>query len=215
MARSYRGLGLLLLVLLVVSPLTLFAVLSVFEDESADSIRLSLDGVRWDADLQGTLLASAEPWDPGESRSVIVYVRNDGPAPVDAEVVVDFSSDRLVSDGVLTMTAEVDDLTPVGLEPGPTPEPVEVDDLGSGETVPFTVIAVLADTAPVGTTVDDDDLELELSVTGTRTDSSDAPSLLDATGAQLWLAPILLVAAAGIALVGQRRRAGRGTGTGS
>ena len=58
MVRSYRGLGLVVLTLLVVAPLTLFGVLSLFEDESADSINLSLDGVQWTPTVEGTFLAS-------------------------------------------------------------------------------------------------------------------------------------------------------------
>ena len=59
MDRSYRGLGLVVLMLLVVAPLTLFAVLSLFEDESADEIKLSLDGEHWTSEVDGALLASA------------------------------------------------------------------------------------------------------------------------------------------------------------
>src|SRR5687768_11506029 len=104
MGRSYRGLGLVVLMLLVVAPLTLFAVLSLFEDESADSITLSVDGVHWKKRVDGALLASREPWGPGESRSTIVYVQNGGPDPVDAEVMVLCeSTDEVVTDHHLTL----------------------------------------------------------------------------------------------------------------
>src|SRR3546814_72512 len=109
MGRSYRGLGLVVLMLLVVAPLTLFAVLSLFEDESADSIRLSLDGEHWTAVIDGDLLATDKPWLPGETRSAIVYVRNSGPAPVDADItILCRSTDRLVLDGHLALATQVD-----------------------------------------------------------------------------------------------------------
>ena len=65
----------------------------------------------------------------------------------------------------------------------------------------MTLTATLAGTAPIGTTLDGEGVPIELTITGTRTQESGAPSLLDATGAQLWLAPILLVVAAVVALL--------------
>ena len=76
---------------------------------------------------------------------------------------------------------------------------VHVDDLASDSVVPVTLTATFAETAPLGTTLDSRAVRLELE-DHRRPDSRSrgAPSLLDATGAQLWLAPILLgVAAAG------------------
>lgn len=215
MNRSYRGLGFVVLMLLVVAPLTLFAVLSLFEDESADSISMSLDGVSWRRSVHGSLLASREPWGPGDSRSVIVYVRNGGPDPVDATVAVRCRSiDQLVSDGHLSLTAQVDQGSPVRLPIGAESGDVRIDGLGSDEVVPLTLVGTLADTAPPGATLDGRSVDLRLTVTGTRTEESGAPSLLDAAGAQLWLAPILLVGAAGIAVLVRTRRAPRPRGTG-
>ena len=92
------------------------------------------------------------------------------------------------------------------------PEDVQIDELGSDQVVPLTLTATLADTAPIGATLDGRAVRLELAVTGTRTQESGTPSLLDATGAQLWLAPILLVAAAVVALLVQARRSARAPG---
>jgi hypothetical protein len=215
MVRSYRGLGFVVLMLLVVAPLTLFAVLSLFEDESADSITMSLDGVTWRKSVHGTLLASREPWGPGESRSVIVYVQNGGPDPVDATVTVRCrSNDELVSGGHLDLTAQVDQGSPVGLPVCPEPGDVRVNGLGSDEVVPLTLVGTLAEAAPVGVTLDGRAVDLRLTVTGTRSEESGPPSLLDAAGAQLWLAPILLVGAAAIALLVRMRRTPRPPGTG-
>ncbi|GAB3261602.1 hypothetical protein [Nocardioides dilutus] len=207
MGRSYRGLGFVVLMLLVVAPLTLFAVLSLFEDDSADSIRLSLDGVHWEKGLHGALLASRESWEPGESRSAIVYLKNAGPDPVDADVaVLCRSTDEVVTDRYLTMTAQVDEASPEELPVYGEAHDVHVDGLGSEEVVPITLEVTLADTAPIGSRLDGRAVDVRLSVTGMRTEESGPPSLLDATGAQLWLAPILLVVGAGVALVGQAGR---------
>jgi hypothetical protein len=215
MKRSYRGLGLVVLMLLVVAPLTLFAVLSLLEEESADSITLSLDGVSWRAGIDGALLASREPWGPGESRSVIVYVRNAGPAPVDATVaVVCRSTDELVTDGHLDLTAQVDEGSPVELSVDGRTGDVRLDGLGSDEVVPLSLVGTLAETAPIGATLDGRAVDLRLTVTGTRTEESGAPSLLDAAGAQLWLAPILLVGGAAVAVLLRGRRSHRPPRTG-
>jgi hypothetical protein len=213
--RSYRGLGLVVLMLLVVAPLTLFGVLSLFEDESADSIDLSLDGVHWTQALEGTLLASPEPWEPGESRSAIVYVRNGGPDPVHADVtVLCLLTDDDVTGDDITVTSQVDGEAPLELPVYGEPEDVEIDELRSDQVVPLTLTATLALTAPIGATLDGQAVRLELAVTGTRTEESGTPSLLDATGAQLWLAPVLLVAAAVVALLVQARRSARAPGRG-
>jgi hypothetical protein len=207
MVRSYRGLGLVALMLLVVAPLTLFAVLSLFEDESADSIKLSLDGVHWTTDIDGTLLASRKPWAAGEVRSAVVYVKNGGPAPVDADVtVICRSDDSLVADGYLTLSAQVDEAPAVPFAEGTRTNDVEIDGLDSDTVVPLTLTATLADTAPPGATLDGRAVRLKVRITGSRSDDAGAPSLLDATGAQLWLAPILLGFAAVVALFVQARR---------
>ena len=155
MRRSYRGLGLVVLMLLVVAPLTLFAVLSLFEDESADSIDLSLDGVHWTQGLQGTLLASPEPWEPGESRSAIVYVRNAGPDPVHAEVAVlcRLTDDDVTEDDI-TVTSQVDEDVPWTSPCTGSRKTCEIEELGSDQVVPLTLTATLADTAPIGATLD-------------------------------------------------------------
>lgn len=215
MVRSYRGLGLVVLMLLVVAPLTLFAVLALFEDEAADSIRLSLDGESWTTSLDGTFLASRQPWGPGESRSAIVYVRNSGPDPVDAAVAVLCSStDEVVTDHYLSYTAQVDEARPQELRDHGEAHDVHVDGLGSDEVVPVTLAVTVADTAPIGATLDGRAVPIELTVTGSRTRDAGPPSLLDATGAQLWLAPILLLFGAGVAVLGHARRGGRPPGTG-
>lgn len=212
MGRSYRGLGLVLLMLLVVAPLTLFAVLSLFEDESADSIELSLDGEHWTDVVDGDLLASERPWVPGETRSAIVYVRNSGPAPVDADVTVDCrSTDQLVRDGYLALTTQVDQGPAVEFAAGMEPSKVVIDGLAADSTVPLTVTATFDGTAPIGATIDSRDVRLELRIRGARSEDAGPPSLLDAAGAQLWLAPVLLVVAAGVALRVQARRAPRPT----
>ena len=210
MERSYRGLGLVLLVLLVVAPLTLFAVLALFEDESEDSIRLSTDGVHWTAKVDGALLESGEPWGPGEVRSAIVYVLNDGPDPVDAEVAVTArSTDELVRDGFLTLAATVGTGRSVPFEVSTATNDVVIDDLASGASTPVTLTATFEETAPIGTTLDSGALRLRLRISGARTEEAGAPSLLDAAGAQLWLAPVFLALAAAVALIGPARRRAR------
>jgi len=212
MDRSYRGLGLVVLMLLVVAPLTLFAVLSLFEDESADAIKLSLDGEHWTSEVDGALLASEEAWSPGEVRSAIVYVRNSGPGPVDAVVtVLCRSTDEMVLDGQVSFTTQVDDAEPVPFSGEMRASRVAVAGLDADSTVPVTVTATFSATAPIGSTVDSDEVRLAMRLKGARSADAGPPSLLDATGAQLWLAPILLVVAAGVAL---KVRAGRGQGQG-
>jgi hypothetical protein len=215
MDRSYRGLGFVVLMLLVVAPLTLFAVLSLFEDESADSIKLSLDGEHWSSDVEGALLASKNPWTAGETRSAIVYVRNSGPAPVDAEVtIVCRSTDDLVVDGHVALTTQVDDEPAVPFAVKMAPTKVMIEGLEAGSTVPVTVTATFGDTAPIGAAVDGHDVRLELRIKGARSEDAGPPSLLDAAGAQLWLAPILLVVGAGVALRVQARKGRRTPGPG-
>lgn len=208
--RSYRGLGLVVLVLLVVAPLTLFAVLALFERESQDQIHLSVDGVHWADHVDGALLDSPESWEPGETRSAIVYVRNRGPDPVDADLAVTTrSTDALVRDGYLALGATVGDAGAVDF-PETTgtagTNDVLVDDLDSGEVVPVTLTATLAGTAPLGSTLDPDGVWVRLRISGARTEEAGAPSLLDAAGAQLWLAPVFLALAALVGLLVQARR---------
>jgi hypothetical protein len=215
MGRSYRGLGLVVLMLLVVAPLTLFAVLSLFEDESADSIRLSLDGEHWTEVVDGDLLASEQPWLPGETRSAIVYVRNGGPAPVDADVTIACrSTDQLVLDGHLALATQVDQEPAVPFAAEMKPRKVLIEGLAAGSTVPLTVTATFDGTAPIGSAIDSRDVRLALTIRGARSEDAGPPSLLDAAGAQLWLAPILLVVAAGVALRVQARRTARPPGPG-
>jgi hypothetical protein len=210
MRRSYRGLGLVVLVVLVVAPLTLFAVLALFEDESSESIRLSLDGVHWQSHVDGALLESRESWDPGEVRSAIVYVKNAGPDPIDADVAVTARSDDiLVRQGYLHLGAAVGRMPTVAFPVSTATNDVPVDDLGSGETVPVTLTARFSDHAPLGSSLDSEALWLRLRTGGTRTPEAGAPSLLDAAGAQLWLAPILLAVAAIVGVVVQARRRAR------
>jgi hypothetical protein len=210
MDRSYRGLGLVVLMLLVVAPLTLFAVLSLFEDESADAIKLSLDGDHWTSEVDGALLASEEAWTPGEVRSAIVYVRNSGPAPVDAVVtVLCRSTDQLVLDGYVTFATQVDHAEAVPFSGEMRASRVSVDGLDAESTVPVTVTATFSETAPIGSSVDSDEVRLAVRLKGARSADAGPPSLLDATGAQLWLAPILLVVAAGVAV---RVRTARSSG---
>jgi hypothetical protein len=216
MERSYRGLGLVLLVLLVVAPLTLFAVLALFEVEAEDSIGLSLDGVHWAAKVDGALLASAEPWAPGEVRSAIVYVRNGGPDPVNARVSVSTrSTDDLVRGGFLSLAATVGEGRSVAVPVSASANDVMVDDLASGATVPMTLTATFDETAPIGATLDSEALQIRLRSSGSRTEEAGAPSLLDAAGAQLWLAPVFLVLAAAAALLGSTRRRSRSARVGS
>jgi hypothetical protein len=211
MERSYRGLGLVLLIVLVVAPLTLFAVLAMFEDQSEDSILLSIDRVYWKGKLDGPLLESAEPWVPGQTRSAIVYVKNDGPDPVDADVIVSArSTDVVVRDGYLTLGATVGKGRSVSFPVSTESNDVMVEDLPSGDTVPVTLTATFDEEAPIGATLDSEALRVRLRVSGTRTEEAGAPSLLDATGAQLWLAPVFLVLAALAALFAQARRGVRG-----
>jgi len=215
MGRSYRGLGLVVLMLLVVAPLTLFAVLSLFEDESADSIKLSLDGEHWTTGVEGALLASETPWRPGEVRTAIVYVKNSGPAPVDADVtIVCRSTDELARDGYLTLATQVDDAPARPFSVETSAKKVLIEGLEAHSTVPLTVSATLADTAPIGSVLDGTAVRLELRIKGARSEDAGTPSLLDAAGAQLWLAPVLLVAAAGVALRVQARRSPRGSSGG-
>ena len=210
MRRSYRGLGLVVLVLLVVAPLTLFAVLALFEDESQDSIRLSLDGVHWRSQVDGSLLESPEAWEPGEVRSAIVYVKNAGPDPVDAHVAVTSrSTDDLVREGYLSLDAAVGRAATVTFPVATATNDIEITSLDSGATVPVTLTATFAETAPLGTTLDSEALGLRLRVSGARTEEAGAPSLLDATGAELWLAPVFLALAALVGLIVQTRRRAR------
>ena len=210
MRRSYRGLGLVVLVLLVVAPLSLFAVLALFEDESQDSIRLSTDGVHWRAEVDGPLLASADAWEPGEVRTAIVYVKNAGPDPVNADMsVTTHSTDALVDDGYLDLGAAVGRGPSVPFPDATQTNDVPVEELDSGEIVPVTLTATFADTAPIGATLDSNALDVRLGISGTRTEAAGAPSLLDATGAELWLAPIFLLLAALVGVIVQARRRAR------
>ena len=108
MERSYRGLGLVLLIVLVVAPLTLFAVLALFEDESEDSIRLSLDGVHWKGKVDGALLASPEPWapGPGAQRHRLRQERRPRPRSTPTSSCRPGRPTPLVRDGYLTLGAE-------------------------------------------------------------------------------------------------------------
>lgn len=210
MGRSYRDLGLVALVVLVLSPLALFSVLFLFEDESADSVKVSLDGASWTTSVEGPLLASRTPWTPGGVRSAIVYVQNSGPAPVDADLTVSHrSTDELVAAGHLTMATQVDAAAAVPFPDGAMSTKVRIDGLPAETTVPVTVIGTFADTAPIGTRIDGTAVIVELTIKGARAEDAGAPSLLDATGPQLWLTGLVLVL---VAWIGLRDRARRGAG---
>ena len=125
---------------------------------------------------------------------------------------------RLTDDDVteddITVTSQVDEARPLDLPVYGEPE--DVRDRGAGER-PGRPADADRDPGRHGTDRGDARrraVELELAVTGTRTQESGTPSLLDATGAQLWLAPILLVAAAVVALLVRARRGARAPGRG-
>lgn len=207
MRRSYRALGVVALMVFVVAPLSLFAVLALLEDDADESIELSLDGLSWAAELDGALLASPESWTPGQVRSAIVYVRNDGSDPVDAEVSVTASStEDLVAEGYLSLGATVDQGSAVSFPEATETSDLVVGTLDGGDSVPVTLTATFAETAPIGATLDSEALRVRLEVEGARSGEPGAPSLLDAAGAQLWLAPVLLVLGAVVALLVQARR---------
>ena len=125
-------------------------------------------------------------------------MKNSGPDPVDAAVAVFCSStDEVVTDHYLSFTAQVDEARPQELRDHGEAHDVHIDGLGSDEVVPLTLAVTIADTAPIGATLDGRAVPIELTVTGSRTRDAGPPSLLDATGAQLWLAPILLVVRSG------------------
>ena len=211
MERSYRGLGLVALILLVVAPLSLFAVLALFEDESAgldpaQPRRRGMDahgstGPCWSRPSRG------RPVRPGASSST-----SRTPARTPSTRTSRWPRGRPTtssSDGYLSLGAAVDEGTSVPFADATATNDIVIEDLGGGDSVPVTLTATFASTAPIGAALDSQALHLRLDVTGARTDEAGSPSLLDAAGAQLWLAPVFLVAAAAVALIVQARRRAR------
>jgi hypothetical protein len=119
-----------------------------------------------------------------------------------------------VVDGHLALTTQVDQEPAVPFAVEMTPTKVMIEGLAADSMVPVMVTATFGDTAPIGAVIDSHDVRLELRIKGARSEDAGPPSLLDAAGAQLWLAPILLVVAAGVAVRVQARRGRRTPGPG-
>lgn len=204
---SRRGFGLVLLLVLIVAPLSVFALSAVLEEDPSTSLVVSVDGLTWSTGLDESLLASAQQWEPGQELSAVIYVRNRSAESVAADLVVTSTSpDPLVAQGYLTVATRLGDGDLVIAGEGATGASVALGPVEAESTVPVTVSATLSAGAPTDTALDPDELVFRLRFAGQRLTQGSALGPLDASGARLWLAPVFAVIAAGVALLVKRRR---------
>jgi hypothetical protein len=156
-----------------------------------DQVTVSVDGARWTAHLEDAFFSSEEPWSPGQTRTAILWVRNDAdlPAYVDLHVAAVEGQD-LTRSGVLEISAVVgdgDDVQPFVADRDTNTVRIDVLDEGERETV--TLRAVHAGEVAL------DSAALRHRLSGSGIAAEDPRSPLDASEARLELAPLFLTVA--------------------
>lgn len=188
-ARS-RGAGLGLLAALVVALLALMVWRVGSAEEVTDQVRLSVDGVRWTLTMEDAFFYSEHPWEPGEERTAMFWVRNTADVRADVHVTLrSTGGEELTHSGLLLVSASVDDGLPQPFAASRDVNTIRVGELEAGERATITLHADLGGTAVVDSSI------VRYRAFGSGTRAEEPRSVLDATGANLELAPIFLAIA--------------------
>src|SRR3712207_5451748 len=79
-------------------------------ETNANRVVLSVDGVHWTPRLEEALFASRNPWSAGQTRTAVLWVRNDARVRADLELqVVTTGGQDLARSGLLEVSAAVGD----------------------------------------------------------------------------------------------------------
>ena len=170
-------------------------------EPTTDDVTVSVDGARWSAHLEDAFFDSEELWPPGQTRTAILWVRNDAelPAYVDLHVAAVGGQD-LTRFGVVEISAvigDAGDLQPFVAERDLNTVRIDVLDEGEQETV--TLRAVHTGEGDV----DSATLRHQLSGSGIAAEEPRSP--LDASEARLELAPVFLSVALLVTLLVMHR----------
>ena len=166
-----------------------------------DQVTVSVDGSRWSSHLEDAFFSSEESWPPGQTRTAIVWVRNDADlaAYVDLHVAAVDGQD-LTRSGVVEVSAVIgagDDIQPFVAERDINTVRLDVLDEGERETV--TLRAVHTGEAEVDSAA----LRHRLSGSGIAAEAPRSP--LDVSEARLELAPLFLSVALLVTLMVMHR----------
>jgi len=194
MGTSWQRVATALLAFVVVVPLAVFAWLSVTTEDTPDRVRLSVDGVRWSAELEDAFFYSDEPWAPGEVRTAILWVRNDAPVPADVTVtVICEKGDVLVDHGALVVSGAVDDGRPQRFDPDEYHNDVRVMTLKPAESTTLTLRAELVSDIPDAQVIDSKGVRYRVVGSGHALEDGST----SVANARLVLAPVFI----GLALI--------------
>lgn len=201
-----------LLVALMAATMAFLPVLA----HAADEIGLSRDGVRWSGSLDDSLFDPDVRWVPGDRRSEVFHVRNQGPSSAWLAVEVHADDpDGLVRQHDVVLSARADRGDWMTLEPGTQSSALTDRGIGPGEQVRIDLRANFDPESPNRSQNKDVSLSFRVTLTervecsGGECPGTDPAGTLPVTGAVLghwlvWLAAILI--GAGAALVVARRK---------
>ena len=200
MSTRSHGAVLGVLAALVLTVLAVAAWRFTTQEASANQVAVSVDGVRWTADLEDAFFFSDSAWTPGQTRTAVFWVRNDADVDADVSVTVSTSSgEALTESGQVALSAAIgggDDFR--RFAPGRGVNTVRIGTLDPGKRETVTLRA-----EHVGE-VEVDSALLRHHISGSGTSIMD-DSRLDASDARLELAPLFLCVALVVTLVVMRR----------
>ena len=160
-------------------------------DETANRVRLSADGVRWTSTYDDAVVASEDPWTPGQTRTAVFFVRNDADVRADVIVAVALTSEGGGAGSALRVSASVGDGDAQFFVPERQVNAVRVGELDPGQRATVTLRAAFFGTEAL------DSSAVRYGISGSGTRAPGSSSSFDSTGANLALAPIFL----GVALL--------------
>jgi len=159
----------------------------VTREETTDQVAVSADGGHWAPSLEAPVFVSDSPWPPGQTRTAVIWVRNDADVRADVDLhVVSASVDdnlRWVLEVAATVNDE-DDAQPFIAERDVNT--VRVGPLERGERATVTLRAELSGSEDL------DSASVTYRIVGSGTRAEDSRSMLDSTEAHLELAPLFL-----------------------
>lgn len=183
---------------------------------AADEIGLSRDGVRWSSSLDDSLFDPSVRWVPGDGRTEVFHVRNQGPSSAWLAVEVHADDpDGLVRQEDVVLSARADRGEWMTLEPGAQSSAVADRGIAPGEQVRIDLRANFDPESPNRSQNKEVSLSFRVTLTeriqcaGDECPGADPAGTLPVTGAVLghwllWLVAILI--GVGTALVVARRK---------
>jgi hypothetical protein len=195
--------GMALAAPLIATLLAFFASTALLGEPVRKPLLVSLDGANWTADLNEPLMIARQPWWPGQERSVVVYVHNASDRPTQATMSV-AAIERGVAQArsPVAITLQSDEYAPV--QAAAAGAVVRIGSIAPGGSRPVVVSARFD--RPTAEVEALDDGALHFQVRAVADASTAAPQVVDMSGALLWMAPVLVVGGALMALWWNGRR---------